>query len=256
VSGLGTLIRKELQESRRTRRLPVVVLLFVALGILSVLTARYLPEILELALGDEAVQIPLPTPTIADAVAELQQNLGQFGALTAIVLAMGLVAWERERGTAAFVLSRPASRGAFITAKAAGLGVVLAIATIAAVAVGAAYAAILFEPTAVGGWIALAVLVWLGLMGWASITFLASTLLRSAAAAAGVGIVALLGLSLLSAIPAIGRFLPLALEGPARALVVGAPVDMDVLISAVLGTTAIIGGSVVAAWLAFRRLEL
>jgi len=113
MSGLPTLTRKELTESNRTRRLPVVVVLFAGLGILSVLTARYLPEILEVALGDQAGAIPLPTPTVADAIVELQQNVGQFGALTAIVLAMGAVAWERERGTAAFILTKPASRAAF-----------------------------------------------------------------------------------------------------------------------------------------------
>jgi ABC-2 type transport system permease protein len=256
MSGLRTLTRKELTESLRTRRLPVVVLLFAGLGILSVLTARYLPEILDLALGEQAGAIPIPPPTVADAVTELQDNVGQFGALTAIVLAMGMVAWERERGTAAFILTKPATRGAFLGAKIMSLGIVLGIATAVAVAIAWVYAAVLFEPLPVAGWVVLAWLVWLGLMAWATITFLASTVLRSAAAAAGVGIVAVLVISLVSAIPAIGRWLPAGLGPSAAALATGGTIESGDLLTAIAGTCAIIGASLLGAWLAFRRQEL
>ena len=47
----------------------------------------------------------------ADAVDQLWKNLAQFGAFAAIILAMGAVATERDRGTAAFVLSKTVSRG-------------------------------------------------------------------------------------------------------------------------------------------------
>ncbi len=256
MNGLRALTRKELLEALRTRRLPVVVVLFAGLGILSVLTARYLPEILDLALGDQAGTIPIPEPTVAEAVTELQQNIGQFGALAAIVLAMGTVAWERERGTAAFILTKPASRAAFLGAKIVALATVLGIATVVAVAIAWAYTAVLFEPRPPAAWIVLAVLTWFGVMSWASITFLASTVLRSAAAAAGVGIVAVLGLSLASAIPAVGRWLPAGLDGPANAIAAGGSLEATDLVAALLGTGAIIVGSFLAAWLSFRRQEL
>lgn len=256
MNGLRTLIGKELRETWRTRRLPVTVILFAGLAILSVLTARYLPEILEAALGEQAGAIPIPPPTLADAVVELQQNLGQLGALTGVVLAMGAVAWERERGTAAFVLSKPASRGAFLAAKAIVLGLVLGLATAVAVLVGWAYATVLFEPTSPLGWLAMALLAWLGLATWTSITFLASTVLRSAAAAAGVGVVAVLGVSLLAVIPTVGRWLPGGLDASGVALATGSTVDAGLLISAIAGSCLIIAGSLLAAWLHFRRQEL
>ena len=108
MSGLGVLVRKELTEAWRTRRLPVVVVLFLVVGVVSPLTARYLPEILRLSLGDE-LPMQLPVPTAADALAQLQKNLGQLGALAAIALAMGSVAGELDRGTAALVLAQPAT---------------------------------------------------------------------------------------------------------------------------------------------------
>jgi len=257
MTGLVPLLRKELLESWRTRRLPVAIVLFLGVGILSPLTARYLPDILEVTLGDQ-VSIPLPPPTAADSIAQLQKNLGQFGALIAIALAMGSVAAEKDRGTAAFILTKPASRGSFLGAKLVTLWLVLLLATVAGVLVGWAYTAILFEPLPLGGWLALAELTWLSLAAWASVTFLASTLTRSMAAAAGLGFTILIGLSLVAAIPPLTRFLPAGLDLPASQLALGQVdgVDWARLGTAVGGTLALIAGAVVGSWLAFRRQEL
>ncbi len=251
------LLRKEIVESWRTRRLPAVLIMFIAIGLLAPLTAKYLPEIIKAALGDE-ITVPIPTPTAADAVLQLQKNLGQLGAFAAIVLAMNAVVGEKEHGTAAFLLTKPVRRGAFIGAKLGALGLVLALAVLAAFVVGWVYTAVLFEPLPVGGWLALGFLSWLGLAVWAAITFFASTVTGSAAAAAGVGIVALIVLSLVSAIPQVGRFLPPALDGPALALATGNTADLaaDTLATAVGGSVILLVASSVGAWLAFRRQEL
>ena len=63
------------------------------------------------------------------------------------------------------------------------------------------YTAILFEPLPIGGWVVMAVLAWLALLAWAAITFLASTATGSTTAAAGLGFVALIGLSILAVDP-------------------------------------------------------
>ena len=130
MNGFAILLRKELLEAWRTRRLPVVAVLFLVVGIVSPLTARYLPEIIK-ALGGQ-VQISIPTPVAADALAQLQKNLGQLGALAAIALAMGSVSGELDRGTAALVLAQPATRAAFLGAKLVAIGVVLGVSVIAA----------------------------------------------------------------------------------------------------------------------------
>ena len=256
MSGLGVLVRKELTEAWRTRRLPVVVVLFLVVGVVSPLTARYLPEILELSLGDE-LPIPLPVPTAADALAQLQKNLGQLGALAAIALAMGSVAGELDRGTAALVLAQPATRGAFLAAKLIAIAVVLAVGMAAATIVGWLYTAILFEPLPLGGWLAMAVLSWLALMAWAALTFLASAATGSTTAAAGIGFVALVVVSLASIVPALGRLLPSGLSTPAIELASGTTVaDPASALTAVLGTIVLIGAAVVGAQLAFRAREL
>ncbi|MFI5200180.1 MAG: hypothetical protein ACHQXL_07390 [Candidatus Limnocylindrales bacterium] len=95
----------------------------------------------------------------------------------------------------------------------------------------------------------------LALVVYAAITFVGSTLTRSAAVApAGLGVVAVLFLGILTIIPAIGPYLPTGLGAPARALALG-EVSVDVLRS-VLASVLLIAGLLAIAWLAFRRYEL
>src|SRR5689334_24992025 len=116
MAGIGALLRKELLESWRTLRLPIVAVVFLLVGLSSPLLARFTPEILKAVAGDQ-IPITLPTPTAADAFDQLAKNLNQFGALIAILLAMGAVAAEKERGTAALLLAKPAGRAGFLVAK-------------------------------------------------------------------------------------------------------------------------------------------
>jgi hypothetical protein len=59
------------------------------------------------------------------------------------------------------------------------------------------------------------------MMAYATLTFLGSTLTRSALAAAGIGIAALVLVATVSALPEIGRYTPGGLAAPARALALG-----------------------------------
>ncbi len=257
MSGFGILLRKELWEAWRTRRLPMVAVLFVVIGIISPLTARYLNEILAVALGDQ-LPVALPEPTVATALEQLQKNLGQIGALAAIALAMGSVSGELDRGTAALVLAQPVGRPAFLGAKLLAIAVVLGAATLLASAVAWAYTTILFEPVPAGGWLAMTALSWLALVAWAALTFLASAATGSTTAAAGLGFVALVGLGILAIVPAVDRFLPTGLAAPAIAFAggAGATVDGGRLATAVAGSVILIAISLAGALTAFRRREL
>jgi ABC-2 type transport system permease protein len=256
MSAGRVLVGKELLESWRTLRLPIVSGLFLVVGLTSPLLAKFLPEIIEAAAGDSLAGFQTSTPVPTDAVNQLWKNLAQFGAFAAIVLAMGSVATERDRGTAAFILSKPVTREAFLGAKVVVIGAVLAVAVALAVAIGWLYTAILFEPLPVAGWVALAFLAWLGLCAWAALTFLGSTVTGSPAAAAGLGFGALIVLSIGSAIPNVGRFLPGGLAAPAQALAAGQPVAAVDVVAPVASTVVLIAFALAASAWSFRRQEL
>jgi ABC-2 type transport system permease protein len=257
MNGFSLLLGRELREAWRTRRLPVVALLFVAVGIVSPLTAKYLAEILKAAVGDQ-LPVPIPPADAATAIGQLQKNLGQLGALAAIALAMGSVSGELDRGTAALVLAQPVARPAFLLAKLAGIGIVLGVSTLLGVVVAWAYTMILFGPVPLLGWVALAVLSWLALFAWAAITFLASTATGSTTAAAGIGFVALIAISLVAVVPALDHLLPTGLAAPAAPLALGKTdaIDGSQLLTAILGTLAIIAAAGTASVASFRNREL
>lgn len=253
MTGFPILLRKELLEQWRTLRLPVIAAIFLVVGLSSPLLARFTPAILEAVVGDQ-IPIVLPTPTAADAVDQLAKNLGQFGGLIAILLAMGSVAVEKERGTAALILARPVGRSAFLAAKLAAIGLTLLASVALAAAGGWFYTLVLFEPLPIAGFAASAILQWLGLMAWATITFVGSTLTRSSLAAAGLGIVAFIAIGILGVVPGLARFLPTGLGDPARRLALGLP-GADAL-TPLVATVVLIAAGTGLAWLAFRRQEV
>lgn len=255
MTGYRPLLAKELTEAWRTYRLGIVGGLFVVLGILSPVVTRYLPEIIR-AFAPPGFEIELPTPGVPDAIDQLLKNVGQFGALAAILMTMGSVAGEKERGTAALVLAKPVSRSAFVWAKFVALAVIFAFATALAVVGGWLYTAWLFEPPPVVAWIELALVVWLSTMVYVSITFLGSTAARSPLGAAAVGFGGLIGLSLASIVPTLSSWLPAGLFGVAKALALGvvAPeVDPPRTIAV---SFALIAACFGVAWWRFRREEL
>ncbi len=255
MSGFGLLLRKELLEQTRTMRLYVVAIVFALFAIVSPLTAKYLPEIVKALAGDQVSLVGLiPTPTVGDAVDQFLKNLTQFGALIAILLAMGMVATEKDRGTAAFILTKPVSRGAFLAAKLVAIAGTLLVATIAAGILGYYYTAVLFEALPVGGYAAMCALLWLSLVVFAALTFLGSTLTSSSAAGAGIGVVFLVVTGIVAALPNVGRYMPEMLAGPARALALGQ--GAHELVGPVAVNVAIVIVAGLLAWVAFRRQEL
>jgi ABC-2 type transport system permease protein len=249
------LLRKELREMVRGNRLLVVGAVFLILGIISPLTAKYTPELLKaLGTGQQGVQITFPTPTVADAIAQYLKNVAGTGIFVAILLPMGMVAREKERGTAAFVLTKPVSRAAFLAAKLVALLALLGIGVLLAAAATYLYTAILFEPVTVGGFIGCTLLILLSLVVYGLLTFLGSTLARSQLAAVGIGAGAWVLISIIGISPSAARFTPAGLLEPASALARGATPDHLLLsVAANLGLCVVLAA---LAWLAFRRQEL
>jgi ABC-2 type transport system permease protein len=256
MMGFTVLLKKELREQFRTGRLVAVAAVFVLFGILGPLTDRFMKQLFD-AIGTESggMTFQVPAPSLAGASVQILKNLSQFGIVCALLLAMGSVAWERERGTAGMILAKPASRAAFLAAKLVAISINLAVSVALGCGLAYLYVALLY-PAAfpVGGYLAMSLLLWWMLVIFAAITMLGSTITRSAIAAAGIGLVALLVLGILGALPVIGPYMPSSLGGPASDLVLGK--DPGFILGPVLFNIALVPALFVATWLAFRRQEL
>jgi ABC-2 type transport system permease protein len=256
MMGFRVLLTKELREQLRTNRFVAVVAVFVLFGIVGPLTDRYMKELID-AIGSQSggFTMQVPGPTLAGDLTQITKNLSQFGIVCALLLTMGTVAWEKERGTAGMILTKPASRAAFLAAKLIAISATLGIATALGTGVAYVYTLALYPSAfAIGGYVAMAVLLWWITVTFTAITLLGSTITRSAIAAAGIGLIALLVMGILGALPVIGPYMPSSLGEPARALAMGE--DPGWLVGPLLFNVALVPALLGIAWLAFRRQEL
>ena len=213
-----TAVRKELQQQWRTRRFIVVGAVFIVFGMISPLLARFLPEILGNVEGAEQFADLIPEPTIADAVGQYIKNLTQFGFILAIVLGMGAVAGEKEKGTAAMILSKPMPRWAFITSKFVAQAIVYLVSFFIAAISAYYYTYFLFGPPDAAAFFLMNGLLMVWLLVFVAITLLGSTLGKSTGGAAGIAAIGAVLILILGGIPTIGEVMPGALVGWATQL--------------------------------------
>jgi ABC-2 type transport system permease protein len=255
VAAFVVSLRKELLEHFRTGRLLVLAAVLVLFGLTSPLLAKFTPELIAMIPEGEQFAGLIPEPTVADAVGQYLENLSQFGLILALLLTVGAVAQEKERGTAALMLVKPLPRWAFLTAKFAALALIFA-ASLALAALGAYYyTLLLFEPLAWGGWLAANGLLLLYLLVTVAVTLLCSTLMRTPVAAGGLAFGVLLALAIPAVVPQVARVLPGALVGWAGRAAL-APGGGEPGWAALWLSLALIGAALAGAWLSFRRQEL
>lgn len=249
---LGTLLKKELREYWRTYRALALGVMFVVFGLLSPATARYLPDIFA-RIDMQGIVIQLPPPTVADGNAQFVKNMSQIGTIVLILVAMGAVARERDKGTVAFTLSKPVTRGAFLLAKAVALVFITWTSLGLSALVHWTYTRLLLGPLPFGECMLMAALVGLYLTVILALTFLGSTLTKSLILAGAFGFAGYLGISLAGAIPRLGQHTPNALLGKALAAGNG---TLQMTWSGALTGAGIILACWVLSWAWFRKTEL
>jgi ABC-2 type transport system permease protein len=255
MMGFRVLLAKELREQIRTSRIVAVAVVFVLFGILGPLTDRYMKELLDAVGSQGGMTFQVPPPSLKGDLGQIVKNLSQFGVVCALLLAMGTVAWEKERGTAGMILTKPASRGAFLAAKLTAISLNLAVAVTLGGGLGYIYTALLY-PVAfpLGGYIAMAAILWWTLVVFVAITLLGSTASRSAIAAAGLAFVAFIVLGILVTVPVVGPWSPLGLMTPASHLALGE--DAGNFLGPLLFNIALVPALFGVTWLVFRKQEL
>lgn len=247
------MLRKELLEQWRSRRLVAVAAVLLFFGFLSPLSAKLLPDLMK-SLGDTGgIVIELPPPTAQDGLLQYVKNTSQFGVLLAVLLAMGALAREKERGTAAMILSKPASRASFLLAKFVALTLVFSLCLALAGLACYYYTIVLFKGIGEAHFVEMNLLLALFIEFYLAVTLLGSTIVRSQVAAGGLGLGAVFVVAALGALPRLGNYMPTALLNWARDLMArsGEPVWGAVAVS--LGAIIVCLGAALAV---FKRQEL
>ncbi len=187
--GLSSLWRKEMGEWWRTRKGLVNLLLWpiVLNGLLAVVSyaAKY----------DPTETTPLPQMQV-----DMLLNLGLFlTGLAAVIRTQSSIIGERQSGTAAWILSKPASRAAFILSK-FGANAVNLLALSVLIPYGIAFFEVRFLGQALpeGPYVALVASMMANTLFYLSLTLMLGTLFQGRSGVLGISLGVLLGGSLLA----------------------------------------------------------
>ncbi len=211
MKGWWPLFKKEILEQIRTYRFLIVAGIFLFFGLTTPLTIKYMPEIIKMA--GSSLEIALPPPTAAQSLTEFSTTILQIGILVLILVGMGSIANEYKNGTALLTLSKPVTRAAFVSAKAAALSLNMVVSLLISAMVCYAYTVWLIGGTDLGAFMVQNVLLALFLVFCLSLTLMFSCLFRSGLAAGGVAMATIIILSILASFPKIGNYLPGKLPG-------------------------------------------
>ncbi|MCL2840432.1 MAG: ABC transporter permease [Defluviitaleaceae bacterium] len=216
---------KELMENLRTKKFLVMICVFLSFAMTSPLLTRFMGEFLAFMLPGEdemamAMANAMGTPTWVDSYIQIYGNLGQIGAITVLLLFMGIILREKRSGTADLVFTKGLQPSAFVLAKFTMAGILILITVIASVLIGYIYTLVLFEYGGNLGHVFLGGLVFgVFMLMMLAIIMLCSAIARSTAISAVLGFFAFFFFIVLSAIPVIGVFTP-------GTLMAGSPIEI------------------------------
>lgn len=115
MSGTWIWFKKEWQEAWRTKRILILLIVFLCFGIMSPLLAKLTPEIIKMSFADFAGKIPKPTSL--DSWGQFYKNMSQIGIYLAVILFSGSVSREVQKGTFLNFVTKGLSRRAIILGK-------------------------------------------------------------------------------------------------------------------------------------------
>ncbi len=246
--------RKEWMELFRTYRFLAVVVVLAFFGMTSPLAAKLVPEIFTLVpISGVDLSKLIPTPTVWDAIAQYVKNVPQFGILMALLVTMGTVAQEKDKGTAAMMLVKPMPRWAFLAGKFLANAAMFTLTLIVVGIITYYYTVLLFEAMDVLHWAILSGLLLLQILVYVAITLFCSTLFKSQVAAGGTAVGFVIVIGVLGSIPWLSKYLPSELVVWGTRLMHG---DTTTSWAALGVSVGLIIVFLVGAWLVFRRQEL
>lgn len=209
---MGALMTKEFRQAWRSFRLPALLLVLLFLAIMDPLVTKYMGEIF--ARFVEGVTIVLPPPSSTQAMGQFLGDVVELGVLVIIAITMGSVAGEKANGVASFIVTRPASRRAYVASKFLVLLGGLTAGIAGATSIASLYTVTLIGPVDGGRVISAAVSVWIYTAFIFCATFAASMAANGPLTAGGAGFAAFLVTALAGAVlgsASVGQYLPSAL---------------------------------------------
>ncbi|MCX6728980.1 MAG: ABC transporter permease subunit [Candidatus Saccharibacteria bacterium] len=188
---LFTLIRKDLLEQWRTKKILILSIIFLFVTISSPILAKITPELLK-SVSVPGMTLKLPTPTYFDALDQFVKGTSQIALLVLVFVVAGAVSDEKNRKTLEILLTKPISRTLFILSKFKAYFISITAIFAASSLIFYLYTVSTFASFNFLNFAIMAGNVLLYILMIAAVTILASTVVKNSIAAGGIGFVVII----------------------------------------------------------------
>jgi ABC-2 type transport system permease protein len=196
-----TLFQKEFTENLRNGKWLWLPIAFIIIGITQPITTYYMPQIIESA-GNlpEGAVIDIPVPSGEEVLAGTLSQFGTIGTLLIVLATMGAISHERQNGTLTLVMVRPVTPVQYIASKWASQLIIALVSLFLSYGLTWYYTNLLFTYISWDVMLTSYVIYSLWIIFILSVSILVGTSLKSTSGIAGVCIVVLGGLSVVSSL--------------------------------------------------------
>ena len=216
MNSFNLFFKKEIVELVKTVKGVVLAIVFLFLAISAPLITKLTPEILKAA-GNGASQDEMnvlasiiPTPTSVTSYNQFASNFNSIGLLAIIIVFAGIVANEKAKNTAAYILTKNISRTQFIVSKLAAAVVFTFVSMIISAGVLKLYTDLLFDDKLIDFkyFIIFFALLLLYIFFILTIVLFSSIISKNVTSATFIGFLIFIVFSVLPSVPKIGKYTP------------------------------------------------
>lgn len=194
-----TLLKKELLEQFRSKKILILAILFLFVAMSSVIFAKLMPEIFK-SIDTGGIDFKIPDPTFKDAIDQFAKNISQMVIFVLLFVVAGAVTDEKSKKTLELLLSKPIPRSSFILAKFSSYILTIKVIYIIASLMFYFYAVSIFGAFSFLNFALMAILILLYVLLIVSFTFFASSISNSTIGSAGLGFAGLIFFSSISSL--------------------------------------------------------
>lgn len=186
IQTLLVLIKKDLMEQWRTKKIIILSIIFLFVAISSPIMAKIMPEVMK-SISVPGMTINLPASTYSDSIDQFVKNISQIALLVIIFIVAGAVSDEKNKKTLEILLTKPISRPLFILSKfKAYFASIVVIFTISSL-VFYLYTVSIFGTFNLLNFTIMSANILIYTLMIVAVTILASTITKSSIAAGGIG---------------------------------------------------------------------
>lgn len=223
MNQLLLLLKKDLMDLYRNKKILILIIVFLLIGLLSPLFALLTPQILEyLSKENSDIIISIPDPTFIDSYMQFFKNISQIGLFILIIVYSSLIVEERQKGMFANLIINGANKYNFVLAKVISQIIVFTIIYLVSILLFFLYTYILFEQVFTSYFLISFISYYVYIIFLIGIINLISSITKTVITTIVFNFLILFGLMLFDIIPKIGKYLPNYLSNIANNIIIDA----------------------------------